>query len=232
VAVPPQGRPELSGSSPPDPSPPEPPTGDAPVDARVDAGEHVEEVTLEGLDLADRELDDLVLERCHLRTVTLTGAVGDGLIWRDVRLDGCELSGARFAHATLHRVAVSHGRGMGIVLADATARHVRFVECRLDGANVRTSDLEQCVFERCSLVEADFSGGKLTAVSFRDCDLSRAEFHNVRCERVQLERCTVDGLRGVAGLRGAVVGRDQVIPLAMCAFAALGITVADDETDS
>jgi uncharacterized protein YjbI with pentapeptide repeats len=214
------------------PTPPQPPSSDAPADVTAVAGGRLEDVTLDGLDLADRELDDLVLERCHLRAVTFTGAVGDGLTWRDVRLDGCELSGARLAGASFHRVAVGHGRGMGLVLADATARHVRFVECRLDGANVRAADLDQCVFERCSLVDADFSGSKLTAVAFTDCDLTRAEFHNVRCERVRLEHCTVEGLRGVAGLRGAVVTPDEVVPLALSAFATLGITVDDGDPEA
>jgi uncharacterized protein YjbI with pentapeptide repeats len=195
------------------------------------ADAELEDLVLADVDASGSTLDGLRLDRCHLRGVALTGAGARAPRWRDVRLDGCELSGLRAPHAELHRVVIGHGRAMGLVLADATAAHVRIVECRLDGANLRSAELEQCVFERCSLVEADFSGAELCDVAFVGCDLTRAEFHQTGCERVLVERCTVDEVRGVAHLRGATVTRDAVLPLAMSAFAALGITVVDEPTD-
>ena len=202
---------------------------DEPADAALEAGAELEDMTLADVDASGTTLDDLRLDRCHLRGVALTGAGARAPRWRDVRLDGCELSGLRAPHAQLHRVVIGHGRGMGIVLADATAAHLRVVECRLDGANLRSAQLEQCVFERCSLVDVDLSGAELHDVAFVGCDLTRAEFHQTRCERVLIEHCRADEVRGVAHLRGATVTRDAVLPLAMSAFADLGITVVDND---
>jgi uncharacterized protein YjbI with pentapeptide repeats len=232
VVVPAQGHPELSATGWIEPVPPEAPSSAVPVDLDVTTLTELDDATLADTDLTGAELDDLRLERVHLRTVSLTGADMPDATWRDVRCDACELSGLVAPKATMHRVELAHSRGMGLVLADTSAGNLRVVECRLDGANLRAGRYERCVFERSSLVEVDFSGAQLTEVVFSECDLTRAEFHDVRCDRVRFEHCTVDGLRGVTHLSGVTVTSDGVFPLALSAFAALGIVVDDPDDDT
>jgi hypothetical protein len=45
---------------------------------------------------------------------------------------------------------------------------------------------------------------------------------------IALHGSTLDALVGAANLRGAVIAGDQVLPLALRVFAAMGIVVDDD----
>ena len=115
------------------------------------------------------------------------------------------------------------------MFVESTLRHIRFTDCRLDGASFRGATLEQCVFERCNLVDADFAEATFDAVELVECDLGRADLSVARCQRVFLTRSMLEEVRGVARLRGATVTPDAVVPLAMSAFAALGFVI--DEPD-
>jgi uncharacterized protein YjbI with pentapeptide repeats len=229
VVVPPQGHPQLSAAERPEPLAPEPPAP-APADPppELEAGGEYDDVVVGPRDHSEAVLDGLRITRAELHGVGLTGTQLHDVAWRDVVLTGCELSGAWLAHATLTRVEVRESRGVGLVAIESAVVHARFVGCRLDGANFRATSFDQCVFERCSLVDADLSGARLARVEFDTCDMTRADLSGAAIQTTSLRGCTVDGLRGVASLRGATVTRDAVLPLAISAFGELGIVVADD----
>jgi uncharacterized protein YjbI with pentapeptide repeats len=229
--VPSQGRVELSGSSA-RPSPTRPDLRPGAIAGSVDdlrAYAELEVMAFAHVDQSGTTLDNLHLDRCTFDDVQLTGAHARECVWRDVRFAEGELSGAMITGATLVRVELVRTRARGLVLAESTLKHLVFAECLLDDASFRSSNVEHTRFERCNLVDADFTGAHLGSVVFDRCDLTHAQFSACTCDGVFLDHCTVEGARSVSGLRGATVTSDQVLPLALSAFAGLGIVVVDDE---
>ena len=78
------------------------------------------------------------------------------MVLEDVVLTGCELSGATFSAAKLHRVRFEHCRMSGLSTAELHAEHVSFVDDRLDDAWFRMADLDRAEFVDCDLRQADF----------------------------------------------------------------------------
>jgi uncharacterized protein YjbI with pentapeptide repeats len=108
------------------------------------------------------------------------------------------------------------------------AKDVAFTDCKLDAANLRMSSWERCEFVRCELPDADFSGAGLRASRLLASNLARVDFGKVRLDDVAFHGSNLDEIRGADALQRAVVGSDQVVPLAFAVFAALRITVDDD----
>jgi hypothetical protein len=73
--------------------------------------------------------------------------------------------------------------------------------------------------------------GELTAAHPERCDLTGVEFSNAQVTGAFLHGSLLEGIRGAAGLRGIVIGTDQILPLALSMFAGLGIRVDDDPDD-
>ncbi len=82
------------------------------------------------------------------------------------------------------------------------------------------------------LTGAEFGGAQLEDLGFAGCDLAGTDVAHVRCAGlVDLRGSRLDGLRGIASLKGATIGREQLIGLAPTLAVALGLKVADDTGD-
>jgi uncharacterized protein YjbI with pentapeptide repeats len=171
---------------------------------------------------------DVELSQCRLVGVDLTSAEFDGLRLTDVVLDGCQLAGAVLAHTSLWRVTLVDCRLSGLVATGLDARHVRISACRADGVNLRASRWETSVFEGVDLTEADFGGAHLSGAVLRRCDLTNADLSKATLTGTALHGSVLEGVRGGEAFRGAVIGSDQVVSVAMSVFAAVGIRVDDD----
>ena len=64
---------------------------------------------------------------------------------------------------------------------------------------------------------------------FPDCDLRGADFSKADVAGTRFHGSDVTGLRGAGHLKGAHIDAAQVLPLALQVFAAMGITVDDDD---
>jgi uncharacterized protein YjbI with pentapeptide repeats len=179
-------------------------------------------------DLSAQIADHVEITGCALHGVRLTGARLDLLRLVDVLAVDAELSGALVTESSLQRVEFVNCRMSGVVISDSKLRSVRFRDCKLDDANFRFVKAERVVFDGCSLVDADFSGAVLASSAFAGCDLSTAEFSKASLTGTRFAGSTLDGLRGAGSLRGAVIGSDQVLPLALGVFADIGISVSDE----
>jgi uncharacterized protein YjbI with pentapeptide repeats len=106
---------------------------------------------------------------------------------------------------------------------------VMFRGCRVDLAGFRFARLQRVVFEDCVLREADFSDARCRWVRFDGCDLTGAAFAGAQFDDSALRRCTLDGITGVAGLRGAAFEWPAIVGLAGTLAAALGLRVLDED---
>jgi len=161
----------------------------------------------------------------------LVGVEVGRLRMTDTVVDDCDLSGAVVMDAVLTRVEFRNCRMSGLVAAGARLRDVRFVECKLDDANFRMTTSERVEFDRTILRTADFYAAKLPSVRFSSCDLDFAQFSKADLRGARLHGSTLADVLGADSFAGVVVETEQVLPLALRVFAALGITVDDDPLD-
>jgi uncharacterized protein YjbI with pentapeptide repeats len=132
------------------------------------------------------------------------------------------------SEATLLRVRAVDCRFVGADLAQAVVRWTTFVDCRFDEASLRLAKLEHVRFERCALAQADFTAAQLTHTAFPESDCSGADFTQACCDDVDLRDARLERLRGIASLRGAMISRDQIVPIAPDLAVAMGLLIADD----
>jgi uncharacterized protein YjbI with pentapeptide repeats len=176
----------------------------------------------DGAILTDVELADL-----RWTGARLTGRRFRRLHCRDVVFDNCDLSGVIMDDSGLKRVEFHECRMSGIVLAGSTLEDVLFSECRLDSANLRMVHGRRLDFLGSDLRQADLYGAELVATRIQDGSLSFADFSQASAQGIRLHGCDLRELKGVSALDGAVIGRDQVMDLALALFDASGITVDD-----
>ena len=95
----------------------------------------------------------------------------------------------------MERVEIMSTRLTGATFTEAHLKNVLFKECKLDLAFLRITHLQQCVFEKCNLIDADFYE------RFLRHHLPRLRPQPSRCSQVKLagadiRSCRLDGLRG------------------------------------
>jgi hypothetical protein len=108
-----------------------------------------------------RSLQSARMERCVLRAVSLSAPEAERLRLTDTRMESSDLANANLTGGVFERVEFYETRLTGISLNEARLKSVLWQECELDFALFRMARLEQCVFERCNLTEADFYGADL-----------------------------------------------------------------------
>jgi uncharacterized protein YjbI with pentapeptide repeats len=89
------------------------------------------------------------------------------------------------------------------------------------------STWERCWFDGVDLTGADFTGADLTGAGLVGCRLVDVELSKATLQGARLHGSVLDAVRGGDSLRGTVIGSDQIVPVAVPLFAALGITVDD-----
>ena len=117
----------------------------------------------------------------------------------------------------------------GIVLTQSHLSHVVLAGCKVDEANLRLTQADHLQMTDCSLVEADFYEAQLVKSALNDCDLRGAYFFKASLRDLRLGGSSLDGIRGALSLAGAVVGGDQVLPLALSLFADLNIEIRNED---
>ena len=196
----------------------------------LDAEASHEQVVIGDEDLSGLHAPDLTLRTARLHATHLAGAELSGLELTDVELLSCDLANARLSARTAWlRVHAQTCRLTGIVITDGLLRDVTIESSRVDLASFAGCRLERVSFIDCVLVATDFLEAQLDAVRFIDCDLSDVDLRGARLRRCELRGCRLDGLAGVAQLRGAALPWPDLVGAAELFAQALGIEVCDDD---
>jgi len=193
------------------------PAGLTPLDASPAHDLTWEDAEVTG-DLTAHRGDELDVSACRLRGGRLAGAAVERVRMTDVVLEGCDLAGVVLGGASLARVD----------LRDCRLVDVRFLACRLDGANLRMVTGQHVAFEDCSLAGADLGGAALARARFFDCDLTGVERPGADLGGARLHGSTVDSVSGAGARRGVIIDSGQMVPISLLALAALGIRIDDD----
>ncbi|MEO8697039.1 MAG: pentapeptide repeat-containing protein [Acidimicrobiales bacterium] len=173
--------------------------------------------------LALDRCDALEIENSTLDGVTFAGQPMPRVSASRTVLINCDLSGARFD----------------------SLRNVRFVDCKLVGADFAAAQLVDVSFERCVLRIVNFRMVKLRRVQFVDCtlfdvdaldldaedvafsgsDLEKVNIDRLRARRVDLRGARRLGLERVGSLSGCLIEDRQLAPLNFALAFAAGLDI-------
>jgi uncharacterized protein YjbI with pentapeptide repeats len=158
-------------------------------------------------------LDDVSLRRAHLSECLLEELHATSLdaadsVWRD-------------SLVTLRRI--------GALLAIGTSwSSVRVRGGRLDLLDLSGAKLRDVVFEGCAIGELDLGTVEARELAFSDCQIEVLDVTGARLAGADLTGAQIGAVKGVAGLKGAVVTPSQLFDLAPHLAAHLGIKVRGD----
>jgi uncharacterized protein YjbI with pentapeptide repeats len=142
----------------------------------------------------------------------------------------CDFSGAVFDECSISRMEFHDCRLSGLQAQHSWFKDVAFFDCKVEGANFRMTRWESAEFQGCSLAEADFYEASLPGSRFQSCDLTGVQLAKADLTGTRLHGSTLERIQGADGLRGVVIGSDQVLPAALAVFATLNIVI-DDESN-
>jgi uncharacterized protein YjbI with pentapeptide repeats len=196
--------------------------------ATVDSGDEWRRVQLTDVAAPELAVPSLRFEESRLERVDLSAGRLAHLSLSDVELESCNLANADVRGGSAWRARIARSRLTGVSWTEGLVRDVVLSDCRIDLSSFAATRLEQVVFERCLLMQADFQEANLRAVRFVDCDLTEADLMGARFDRCELRGCTIDGIRGADRLRGVAMPWEDIVASVGTFAAAVGVTVIDD----
>jgi uncharacterized protein YjbI with pentapeptide repeats len=162
-------------------------------------------------------LDRLSAAEANLERLSLT----------QVSITRGELTATNCEASTWQTVKLKDTRCSGLKLQTGTLKDVTFANCKLDLANFRYTKLERVRFIDCILSESDFYMATLKDVFFENCSLISTEFSSAKCKNVDLRGSDVSTIRGISGLKGAIIDSMQLIAIAPLLAQEAGLSVKD-----
>jgi uncharacterized protein YjbI with pentapeptide repeats len=180
-----------------------------------------------GLDFADQCADDAAflgcwLERCGLDEVSM----------RRVRISECRLDDLQATSLDVTdstwRDSLLTVRRVGALMAiGASWSSVRVRGGRLDLVDLSGARLHGVAFEGCAIGELDLGTCEGRDLAFESCEIELLDVTGARLVNADLTGATIGAVKGVAGLRGAIVSPTQLIDLAPQLAAHLGMKVRE-----
>ncbi|MGB7537118.1 MAG: pentapeptide repeat-containing protein [Anaerolineales bacterium] len=177
----------------------------------------------------DGEYAALELSGCHLAGQSAARAVFDTLLFRkavlgpsrlskirmtDCRLETSDLSGIDWEKARFRRVEFVGCRIIGAQLLESEVEDALFKDCNLERAILASAKLRSVRFLHCSLREASFEYSDVSGAVFEDCDLTRADLRRARMRGADLRGSTIDGVQaGPEEFSGVIVDSAQALQI-------------------
>jgi uncharacterized protein YjbI with pentapeptide repeats len=205
-----------------------PPRVPAVLDAaprRVEPEGRYANVHVRGASLAHADTSDIEIVASRLEAVNLGFAEASHVVVRDCVFERGDLANLNARASALTRVSFDGVRMTGAQLVDCVFTDVTFTEVKLDMAALRFTKCRRVTFRGCNMTRTDFTNADIRGARFIDCDLSGAQFSNAQADGAALENCWLEGIGGVAHLRGASVRSNDLVSLSRVLAQALGIQI-------
>jgi uncharacterized protein YjbI with pentapeptide repeats len=156
------------------------------------------------------------------------GADLQGVAVRDLVAVRCDGANVRARGASFVRVVVEQSRLTGADLGEAELQDVVLRGCRFDLAGLRFARLTRVLLEDCELRGSDFGGAVLSSVAFASCGFDEVDFSGASFTACEMRGCVLDGVRGVAALRGVAMPWPDVVRNAGAFAGALGVRALEE----
>ena len=196
----------------------------------LEADHDYERQDIVGLDLAGRDGTDARFLECRFARCGLDGAVLRRVRVIESLLEDVHATTVDLGDSSWRDSEIAGGRLGAVTLAGATWSGVRVRGSKVDFLSVAGATLEDVVFERCEVGGFDARGARLHAVRFVDCTVDEVNVSGATLAKVDLSGARLRSLIGVESLRGAILGRQQLLDLAPLLAAELGIQVRADRS--
>lgn len=190
--------------------------------------------TTTGADLRRAVWVGAELEEVTLEDTPLTGLRAAGGTWTRSTVIGGDLSrsdlaGLQTSDCGLVRTTLDGARLTGSQWLRSRWRQVRGTDVVADCLAAHGSTWTDVELTDARLTELDLSEARLQRVRLVRCDLSRARFSGARCSDVTLVGCTLEGVVGIDGLRGASLAHGDAVSALPALAQHLGIRLIDDD---
>lgn len=185
-------------------------------------------------------VDSLVLEqdfegaqKVRIESSKLVGTIMNGLNLdrfeaTDAVFEKVEMTALRTYRVQFNRVAFADIRATGMDFAEGYFEDCLFSNVKFDEASFRMTQFKRVQFENCVLNKADFYQAKLSHVSFSNCELEQTNFDKASCQAVDFRGENLSLLRGILGLKGALISQEQLIQIAPLLAAELEFKIEEN----
>lgn len=160
----------------------------------------VTEVSEDRLELRGARMLESRVARCSAPSVSAHGST-----WRDAELVESRIGALDLSESELRRVVVD-GSKLGWV-------------------NLRGSNLQDVLFRNCTFDEIDFGGATTARVAFEGCVAEKLTLTQSKSTSLDLRGVEFHAIEGLEGLRGSLLGHEQVALLAETFATHFGATV-------
>ena len=175
----------------------------------------IEERHVQDCDWTNTKTGALRMEGSVLERVQLAGGQLGSVVWRDVRLVGCDLANLLAHRMTLVRVELIDCRLTGLRASSLDWQDVLVQNGDARYAQLQGGNFRACEFKTSNWQEADLRGADLSGAVFRSCDLTRADLQSAKLNHADFRGSEVEGmLVGVNDLRGTIVDPAQAMVFA------------------
>jgi uncharacterized protein YjbI with pentapeptide repeats len=172
----------------------------------------ITESLIEGAQMESRTAASLHMEFSILKRVSFANSTLNSMLWKDVRLENCDLANLQLRGMTLVRVEFINCRMTGFRAGEADCQDVLISEGDQRYSQFRFSHFQSSEFDTCNFEDADFYGTDLSGSRFRKCNLRNAEMGKVKLVDADLRGSVVEGMQlNAEDIRGAVVDLSQAM---------------------
>jgi uncharacterized protein YjbI with pentapeptide repeats len=197
---------------------------DADVQA-IEPHESREGERFDGGDLTAVDLGGASFMECVLDAVTLTDTGLRGARFVDSLVSASFATSLIAARSTWRRVRIENARWGSAELFDSEFESVTVHGGKIDFLNLRGARLTDVLIENAQITELDLAGFVGTRVAVRNCRIDTIDLTRATCLDVDLRESTFSRVVGIQGMRGTILGEDQLTEFAPILAELLGIRV-------
>lgn len=182
--------------------------------AQLNAQDRHDGLRLVGADLTGADLTGATFTECELVDVTAHTTVLQHARLLETRIERLNAPVLDATRSTWRDVELVGSRIGALDVYDAEIRSTRITGTKFDWINLRSSTLEDVLFEDCTIDELDLGAVTASRVAFVNCRAGSVALPHARLEDVDLRGLEMGSIANLEGLSGATLDAAQVTALA------------------
>ena len=193
--------------------------------AQLNAQDRHDGLRLVGADLTGADLTGATFTECELVDVTAHTTVLQHARLLETRIERLNAPVLDATRSTWRDVELVGSRIGALDVYDAEIRSTRITGTKFDWINLRSSTLEDVLFEDCTIDELDLGAVTAARVAFVNCRAGSVALPHARLEDVDLRGLEMGSIANLEGLSGATLDAARVTALAPLLAAHLGLRI-------